>query len=53
MKWSKMEKSKRDGGLGFPSLDSFNQALLAKQRRILTRPSSLMAKIIKEKCFKN
>ena len=42
-----MTKTKRDGGLGFKDITSFNDALLAKVSwRILTKPSCLLAKIL-------
>jgi len=45
--WSKMMKSKKDGGLGFRDITNFNDALLAKVSwRILTSPSCLLAKIL-------
>ncbi|XP_023641325.1 uncharacterized protein LOC111831438 [Capsella rubella] len=45
--WSKMTKSKRDGGLGFRDITAFNDALLAKiSWRLLTKPSCLLARIL-------
>ena len=45
--WSKLTLSKRDGGLGFRDITSFNDALLAKiSWRLLTKPSCLLAKIL-------
>lgn len=45
---------KGQGGLGMCDLCSFNIALLAKQGwRILTRPYSLMSRILKAKYFPN
>ena len=45
--WSKLAKTKRDGGIGFKDIPSFNDALLAKVSwRLLTKPSGLLAKIL-------
>ncbi|KAL9293020.1 hypothetical protein AtEden1_Chr3g0188591 [Arabidopsis thaliana] len=45
--WSKLTLSKRDGGLGFRDIKSFNEALLAKiSWRLLTKPSCLLAKVL-------
>jgi len=45
--WSKMTKSKQDGGLGFKDISNFNDALLAKVSwRILKNPSCLLAKTL-------
>lgn len=50
MSWSRIKASKIKGGMVFKELESFNLALLAKQlRRILTRPQSSIATILKEK----
>ncbi|KAL9840608.1 hypothetical protein AtNW77_Chr2g0230561 [Arabidopsis thaliana] len=47
MAWSKMTKSKRDGGLGFKVITNFNDALLSKVSwQILTSPNCLLAKIV-------
>lgn len=50
--WNRLSFSKKDGGLGFRDLESFNLALLGKQVwRILHHPDCLMAKILKERYF--
>jgi hypothetical protein len=50
MSWKRMGMAKEWGGLGFRGLELFNLSLLAKQGwRLLQRPDSLAATIIKEK----
>jgi hypothetical protein len=45
--WENMTKPKKDGGLGFRDLHSFNLAMLARQTwRILKNPTSLCAEIL-------
>ncbi|KAL9299277.1 hypothetical protein AtEden1_Chr2g0230831 [Arabidopsis thaliana] len=45
--WKKMTKSFRTVGLGFRDISTFNKALLAKiSWRLLTKPSSLIAKVL-------
>ncbi|CAA7050210.1 unnamed protein product [Microthlaspi erraticum] len=51
--WDRMAKSKKEGGLGFRDIQSFNDALLAKVSwRILNNPECLLARILKGKYCK-
>ncbi|CAA7062155.1 unnamed protein product [Microthlaspi erraticum] len=48
--WTKLVKSRKEGGLGFKDLQCFNNALLAKVSwRILTKPDCLLARILLSK----
>jgi hypothetical protein len=52
--WRKTCKAKSKGGMGFKDLRAFNEALLAKQGwRLITKPSSLIARIFKAKYYPN
>lgn len=54
MEWNKLCLPKANGGLGFRSLEGFNQALLAKQIwRLLCFPDSLVARVFRGKYFPN
>lgn len=50
--WKRMAIPKKWGGMGFRALKEFNSALLCKQAwRLLTQPSSLVARILKAKYY--
>ena len=52
--WSKICKSKLEGGMGFRDLQAFNLAMLAKQGWwMMSHPSSLMARVYKARYFPN
>ena len=52
VKWDTLCESKRDGGMGFRDLSSFNLAMLGKQVwRIIQQPNSLLSRILKAKYF--
>lgn len=51
-RWERLTRSKKEGGLGFRSMEEFNSALLAKQAwRLITCPGSLVARLLKTKYF--
>lgn len=50
--WNRLCRSKKNGGMGFRNLESFNNALLAKQAwRLVTSPDILLSRIIKARYF--
>ena len=53
IQWEEMIYAKEEGGMDFCNLSGFNSVLLAKQLwNLHTRPSSLVARMPKEKYFK-
>ncbi|CAA7050672.1 unnamed protein product [Microthlaspi erraticum] len=52
--WKKLCRHKREGGLGFRTIEDFNTALLAKQLwRLMDYPDSLFAKVFKGRYYRN
>ncbi|CAA7055077.1 unnamed protein product [Microthlaspi erraticum] len=50
--WHKLTRGKREGGLGIRDIQDFTDAMLGKLSwRILTKPSCLLARILKGKYF--
>lgn len=53
-KWDELCKSKQTGGLEFRHLQDFNKVMLAKQGwRLITRPTSLCARVLKHRYFRS
>ena len=53
-RWSKLTTPKGEGGMGFRDLPLFNEAMLGKQGwRLITRPDSLCARVLKGKYYPN
>ncbi|XP_013608522.1 PREDICTED: uncharacterized protein LOC106315336 [Brassica oleracea var. oleracea] len=51
--WNKITASKKDDGLGIRDMMAFNKALLGKQAwKLVTRPSSLLARVYKAKYYR-
>lgn len=54
LSWEKLTRAKKNGGLGFREIQSYNDAFLAKLSwRILTNPSSLFARVLQGKYCKD
>jgi hypothetical protein len=54
LRWEKLTRSKSQGGMGFRDFTLFNQAMMGKQGwRLIMRPDSLCAKVLKGKYFPN
>lgn len=54
LSWEKLTRSKRDCGLGFRDIQSYNEAFLAKLSwRILNNPQCLLSRILQVKYCKD
>ncbi|KAM0903185.1 hypothetical protein ACQ4PT_018813 [Festuca glaucescens] len=54
LRWEKLTRPKGEGGIGFRDFSLFNRAMLGKQGwRLMTRPDSLCARLLKGKYYPN
>ena len=54
LRWEKLTRAKAEGGIGFRDFPLFNKAMLGKQGcRLITRPDSLCARVLKGKYYPN
>ena len=54
IRWEKLTRLKCQGGIGFRDFSLFNQSMLGKQGwRLIMRPSSLCARVLRGKYFPN
>jgi hypothetical protein len=54
LSWSRLNRTKLQGGIGFRDMRLFNQALLARQAwRLLVFPDSLVARVLKARYYPN
>jgi hypothetical protein len=54
LRWEKLTRAKKDGGIGFRDFTLFNKVMLGKQGwKLMTWPDSLCAKVLKGKYYPN